>query len=98
MGLAFFGLTYDIAPQYKLALHNQIIQICLYGNGYIFSEVYNMPIWLRKHTFNEIKKKIEGEREQIESSKLNSDEKTNLVSPDGLINKSEFKKQSKYYK
>ena len=55
MGLAFFGLTSKIAPQFRKAVFKQIHEICFHGQGgYDWNTVYNMPIWLRKFTFNEI--------------------------------------------
>jgi len=52
LGLTFFGLT----PEYRLSVFNNIHDIVYYGNGgYSWTEVYNMPIWLRKFTFNKIK-------------------------------------------
>ena len=56
LGLAFFGLTSEIVPQVRKALFNQIHEIVFHGQGgYDYNTVYNMPIWLRKFTFNKIK-------------------------------------------
>ena len=39
-----------------MALFNQIHEIVFHGQGgYDYDTVYNMPIWLRKFTFNKIK-------------------------------------------
>jgi hypothetical protein len=39
-----------------MALFNQIHEIVFHGQGgYDYNTVYNMPIWLRKFTFNKIK-------------------------------------------
>lgn len=47
--LRFFGLS----NEYRFQLFKVIHDICYYGNGgYDFLTVYNMPIWLRKLTFN----------------------------------------------
>lgn len=38
-------------------MFDQIHQIVFHGQGgYSFGDVYNMPIWLRIYTFNQIKK------------------------------------------
>jgi hypothetical protein len=51
LGLTFFGLT----PKYRAAIFKQIHEIVFYGNGgYDWGTIYNMPIWLRNFTFNQI--------------------------------------------
>lgn len=60
MDLTFFGLTASNAPDIRLRLFNQIHQILFFGKGgYDWNTVYNMPIWLRKYTFFELKKYYE---------------------------------------
>lgn len=93
-GLAFFGLTLNNAPQFRINLFSHIHQIIFHGKGgYDFSTVYNLPIWLRKYIFKEIddfyqeKNKPKGEKD-----------KTTLVSSDGKVNVPEFAKASKQYK
>lgn len=52
LALAFFGLT----PNYRIAVFNSIHEIVFHGKGgYSWTEVYNMPIWLRKFTFNKLR-------------------------------------------
>ena len=52
MDLAFFGLT----PNHRGPIFNEIHEIVFHGQGgYDWNTVYNMPIWLRKFTFNKIK-------------------------------------------
>ena len=49
--LGFFGLT----PSYRAELFNQIHEILFYGKGgYDFETIYNMPLWLRRFTYNKI--------------------------------------------
>ena len=56
MDLAFFGLTFEIAQQYRINLFTQIHEIVFHGQGgYDWETVYNMPIWLRKFTFHKMK-------------------------------------------
>ena len=63
LGLSFFGLTYDIAPQARANLFKQIHEIVFHGNGgYDWHTIYNMPIWLRKYTFNEIRNYYEEQK------------------------------------
>jgi hypothetical protein len=55
LDLGFFGLTLEVAKQYRVNLFTQIHQIVFHGQGgYDWSTVYNMPIWLRKFTFHQM--------------------------------------------
>ena len=48
----FFGLTQTD----RIGIFTQIHEIVFHGNGgYDWHTVYNMPIWLRKFTFNSLK-------------------------------------------
>lgn len=65
MDLAFFGLTSDIVPQVRANLFSQIHEIVFHGNGgYDWETVYNMPIWLRRFTFNKLKEYHEKQNKQ----------------------------------
>jgi len=78
-------------------LFSQIHQILFHGKGgYDYDTIYNMPIWLRKFTFNEIKKFYEEEKSTQENQ--TSPNTTNLVGPDGKVNTPEFTRVSKQYK
>ena len=51
MALAFFGLT----PDYRNILFTQIHDLVYHGGGgFIHSEVYNMPIWVRKFHIHKV--------------------------------------------
>ena len=65
MDLAFFGLTSEIVPQVRANLFSQIHEIVFHGQGgYDWETIYNMPIWLRKFTFNKIKEYYETQNKQ----------------------------------
>jgi hypothetical protein len=67
--LAFFGLTSNEAAQYRLNLFSQIHEIVFHGKGgYDWNTIYNMPIWLRKFTFNKIKEFYEQEAESTQKA------------------------------
>jgi hypothetical protein len=86
LGLTFFGLTSDTAPQARASLFNQIHQIVFYGKGgYDWHTIYNMPIWLRRWTFNEIKNYYEEEKEAAEGKKSSSSGKQTVINSDGTI-------------
>ena len=58
-----------------------------------------MPLWLRKFTFNEIKKHYDEEAEAYEKSKnLGKTGSKSLVNPDGTVNTPDFKSASEQYK
>ena len=78
-------------------LFSQIHQILFHGKGgYDYDTVYNMPIWLRKFTFNEIKKYYDEEKEAAEGKTQQG--QTNLIGSDGKVNTPEFVKASQQYK
>jgi hypothetical protein len=65
LDLAFFGLTSEIAPQYRANLFTQIHEIVFHGQGgYDWGTVYNMPIWLRKFTFAKLREYYDKQNQQ----------------------------------
>ena len=93
MGLTFFGLTLDTAPQVRLNLFTQIHEIVFYGKGgYDWDTVYNMPVWLRKFTLSKIEEHYIKESESVQG-KENS-----VVDAKGNVNKEMFKLASQAYK
>jgi hypothetical protein len=80
LGLVSFGLT----PEYKLYLYTQIHEIVFHGKGgYTWNDIYNMPIWLRKFTFEKIKEYYEKESEEVtkQQKSLNKSNKTDISRP-----------------
>ena len=60
MDLAFFGLTSENIPIIRANLFSQIHEIVFHGQGgYDWETVYNMPVWLRKFTFNKMREYYE---------------------------------------
>jgi hypothetical protein len=47
-------------------VHSQIFDLCYYGNGFIYSDVYNMPVHIRNFYYNKLaqSKKAENEAAQ----------------------------------
>ena len=74
--LAFFGLTSDTIPQYRMNVFTQIHEIIFHGNGgYDHNTIYNMPIWLRNFTFNKIKEWYDKSKpKDIDDSWMNNSE------------------------
>lgn len=99
MASTFFGLTSKEAPKFRLNVFSTIHQIVFYGKGgYDWNTVYNMPLWLRKFTFNEIKKYYDEEKEAYEKANNQSGKGKSLVNSDGTVNTPDFKQASEGYK
>ena len=84
MGLAFFGLNKHNISQSRINLFRQIHEIVYHGNGgYDWQTVYNMPIWLRRFTFQEIANYVDSQNE----SNTNSNESANktVIDKDGKV-------------
>jgi hypothetical protein len=89
LGLTFFGLSYDTISQSRAAVFKQIHQIVFHGKGgYDWETIYNMPIWLRRFTFNEIHQYYEEEKNSYNKSS-NPNSKT-VIGSDGKVNSPEF--------
>ena len=66
MVLSFFGLT----PQYRKIVFDQVHDLVFHGGGgFKHSEVYNMPIWMRKLHIYKINEHNKKQNEEIEKSK-----------------------------
>jgi len=87
LGLAFFGLTPTSAKQYRIQFLTQIHEICFYGQGgYSWTEVYEMPLWLRKFVYQKVKEHYDKQAKQSEQAKQGKKSKTqNLINPDGTV-------------
>jgi hypothetical protein len=102
LGLSFFGLTSKNSSQAKIAIYRQIHQICFHGKGgYDWHTVYNMPIWLRRFTFSEIKNYYAEEEKEIKNqtksgSKTVIDSNGKIKSPEFLKSQSTSKRPVKY--
>jgi hypothetical protein len=89
--LGFFGLRSDTAAQVRESIYTQIHEIVFHGNGgYDWQTVYNMPIYLRRFTFNKIQEHYTKQNESANNAtKGNS---TTLMDASGKINTSEVAK------
>ena len=89
--LALFGITPESAPQVRESIYTQIHEIVFHGNGgYDWQTVYNMPIYLRRFTFNKIQEHYTKQNEAANNAtKGNS---TTLMDASGKINTSEVAK------
>mgnify|MGYP003115979022 FL=1 len=93
--------------RYRASVFNHIHEVVFHGKGgYDYDTVYNMPIWLRKFSFNKIKEWYDAEAEANKKASqgkqtnidLNSPNKPNIPKQafNPPTNKS-FKKQNPNY-
>lgn len=96
--LTFFGLTLETAPIVRINLFTQIHEICFHGQGgYDWNTIYNMPIWLRKFTFQQIQDYNNKKNEDIKAANKGGN-KTSLVDSAGNVNKQQFSSLNQTYK
>ena len=97
MGLAFFGLTSETAPQIRLSIFKQIHEIVFHGKGgYSWSDVYNMPVWLRKFTFSKIKDFYDKEAKSLKKSQSNSNNSVEVINSEGKVSAPQFLNKASY--
>jgi hypothetical protein len=90
----FFGLTINTALHSRRNLFKQIHEIVFHGKGgYDWETIYNMPVWLRKFTFNEINEFYKTEHESYKKS--SNPNTSTLMDSSGKINSPEFMKNVK---
>lgn len=49
-------------------IHSQIWELCYYGNGFIQSDVYKMPVHLRNFYYNKLVEAKKKENESVQKS------------------------------
>ena len=69
MGSAFFCLT----PKYKLQVYQEVHDLVYYGNGgFIYSEVYQMPIHIRRYHIRKIDVLHKKQNEELQKAREGS--------------------------
>ena len=97
LGLSFFGLTSDTAPEFRANLFTQIHEIVFHGRGgYDWNTVYEMPRWLRLFTFKKIQEFYDKEAEAYESANSKSGNKSTLIDSSGNINRESWGEATKH--
>jgi hypothetical protein len=98
LGLAFFGLRYNNVAETRAAIFTQIHQIVFHGKGgYDWHTIYNMPIWLRRFTFQQIYNHYEDENSNKQQSSSKPGTKT-VIGADGKVKAPEYLSQAKQAK
>lgn len=71
MALTFFSLTLEEAAEYRSLLYSQIHEIVFYGKGgYDWYTIFDMPLWLRKFTFNKILEHYNSEKDKQQGNSV----------------------------
>ena len=97
MGLAFFGLTPNLAKEYRAKFLTQIHEICFYGQGgYSWPVVYEMPLWLRRFTYHKIKEHYDNQNKEMEKAKGKNSKMKAVIGKDDLVKSPEFLKKTSY--
>ena len=90
LDLTFFGLTSNTAPQYRINSLTEVHEVVFHGGGgYTWSEVYNMPIYLRRFTISKLKEHYDAVNKA--SQPPSNPNSSTLVNPTGEVNKNTFK-------
>lgn len=77
MGSRFFGLT----PDYKFQVYQEVHDLVYHGQGgFIYSEVYNMPIHIRRFHIKKVND-LHEERNKAEESAMANARQSNSSIP-----------------
>lgn len=73
LGSRFFGLI----PEYKFQVYQEIHDLVYHGNGgFIYSEVYQMPIHIRRYHIRKIDTLHKQQKEDMEKAHSNTQSST----------------------
>ena len=94
---AFFTLTSEEIVIHRRNLFTQIHEIVFHGQGgYDWETVYNMPIWLRKFTFDRINKYYNDKHQAQQAQQSKNPNKKTIIDSTGKIKAPEFLKTPTY--
>ena len=78
---SFFGLREEDNP----SIHDQILSLCFHGKGgFHFTEVYNMPSYLRRFYIKKASLFYDEENKQMEKAKKKASGKSSGLSRPGI--------------
>jgi len=75
--LGFFGLS----PNDKPKIHEQIFQLMYYGKGFIHSDVYDMPIYLRNFYYKQLSDTRKKENDEVKKANQKSNSSNPPMNP-----------------
>jgi len=68
-------------------IFSEIHEILFHGNGgYDYFALYNMPIWLRKFTYNKLKQYYDEKEKNNENWMVNEDKPNTVIDKSDLLN------------
>ena len=73
----FFGLT----SNYKLSIQEQIFDLIYYGKNFSYTEVYNMPVYLRTFFINKLNKLHKDQNKAQEKAQKDAMSKSRAKAP-----------------
>lgn len=80
------GFPFFIQTSSRISIFKEVHEIVFHGKGgYDWGTVYNMPVWLRRYTYNEISQFYQKEREEFEKS-LGKEQVTGNTDPSKFMN------------
>ena len=84
--LSLWGLGFFTLPNnYSADLHNQLFEMCYYGNGYTFSDVYKMPVHIRVFHYKKLAEAKKKEKQ--DTDKALKKRKANVRKPNVRVRK-----------
>ena len=87
MDLTFFGLT----PSYRNQVFTQIHDLVYHGGGgFIHSEVYNMPIWMRRYHIQKINEYNKEQNKKIEEAQRGNSNNSQSIKRPNITPSSTF--------
>ncbi len=76
---------FTLPNNYSADLHNQLFEMCYYGNGYTFSDVYKMPVHIRVFHYKKLAEAKKKEKE--DTDKALKKRKANVRKPNVRVRK-----------
>jgi len=94
---AFFILTSSKAAYLRKSTFTQIHEIVFHGQGgYDWETVYNMPLWLKKFTFEQIKDYYNQKSNNAKESQSKTPNQTTVIDSSGKVKSPEHLKRTTY--
>jgi hypothetical protein len=92
-----FTLTSKEIVRYRKNLFTQIHEIVFHGQGgYDWETVYNMPVWLRKFTFDQINTFYSKKQQQQQEQQPKNPNQKTVIDSTGKVKAPEFLKAPTY--
>ena len=74
-------MTFGLQAEHKPQIHEEVFQLIYYGQGFTHSDVYDMPVYLRKFYYKTLIETKQEENKKIKESQKNSNIKNPRINP-----------------